>query len=101
MWRGVSPKGVDMTIKEVRTKEPNQVLIDHFELQLERAKSGELQGHVGIIIFDDGTTSSAWVNPPKDYHTKIVSTRIIGEIEYMKAELMTSDWYVRRDEFFG
>ncbi len=83
-------------IQELKIHEANEKLIDLLEYFLKQAKSGELQGIVGIKLFDDGYTSSFWSNTPKQYHTKINSCRIIGELHILQAE-MTQDHLNKAD----
>jgi len=88
-------------VREVRRQEPNEDLIKNLEDQLEKAKKGEIQGMVSISIWEDGSTCNGWVNPPKAYQTKIVSRRMIGELEYLKLDLMSAGRWVEREELFG
>jgi len=90
-----------VTVSEVRPQEPNENLVKHLEGMMEQAKTGKMQGMVAVSIWDDGTTGNGWAGPPKCYHTTIVSRRIIGELEYMKLDLMTSGRWVEREEIFG
>ena len=86
-------------IEEIRTHEPNKNLVKHLEKILKQAKIGDVQGMISVCIWDAGTTSTGWSPPPKVYHTRIVSRRMIGELEYLKLDLMSDGRWIERDEF--
>ena len=87
-------------IAEVK-QQPNPLLIKELKDLVVRAESGEIQGMVFFSIFDDGRTTCGWEPPPGKYHTRLVSRRFIGEIEYAKLELMSFNRWVERGEIFG
>lgn len=88
-------------VEEIRTQESNQYLIEHLERMLKQAKTGLAQGMVSIVIYENGGTCYGWLKPPKEYHTTLTSSRMLGEIERLKYELLSSGRWVERDEIFG
>lgn len=80
--------------------EPNGRLVEYLKDMLAEAERGEIQGIVGVIIYENGDTDTVWANPPKDYHVKVNCDRVIGCIERLKMELLTSG-FVKHDELFG
>lgn len=47
-----------------------------------------VQGIVGVVVFDNGNTDQFWEEPPKVYHTTLVSDRIVGSLERCKFKLL-------------
>lgn len=76
-------------LREIRIKEPNADLIDQLEGQLIRAKTGDLVGIIGVVVYNDGTTSEFWTPAPKVYHVHLVSDRIVGCLERIKFQLLS------------
>lgn len=52
------------------------------------AKSGELQGVMGLVIYDNGNTDQFWADPPKQYHVTVISDRMVGALERMKHQVL-------------
>ena len=75
-------------ITPIKKQEPSELMVSALEKLLEDAKEGTLQGMVGVAIFDDGTTDQFWYEPPKVYHTTVISDRIIGAMERCKHKLL-------------
>lgn len=94
--------GYPMTnVQDIETKIPNQDLIAQVSQLLALARSGEIVGMLGITVYHDGTTSDHWFNPTEAHQTKIVSRRVIGELECLKLEMMAGKRWVEREEIFG
>ena len=68
-------------LKEIKTSEANPKFVNFLERLLTRAKTGEVQGIVGVIIFDSGVADDFWYKPSKQWHTSIVSDRVVGALE--------------------
>lgn len=77
---------------EIKRVEPNQDLVKQMEAMLEQAKSGELQGWIGVAIFDDGTVDDCWMEPPKHYHISILSDRVVGCLHRAAFRLLNIRW---------
>ena len=75
-------------VSEIRVHEPCQRTVEALEQLLDDAKKGNVQGAVGVVIFDDGSTDQFWYDPPKVYHTTVLSDRIIGAMERCKHKLL-------------
>ena len=87
-----------MSVKEIKTIEPNPDLITRCNALLEEAKSGELQGIVGVVIYENGNSSEFWVSAPKNYHLNLISDRIIGCIERIKYQLLSTRYNVDAED---
>lgn len=87
-----------MSVQDIRKTEANPNFVAFVEGMLEDAKSGEIQGMCGVLIYENSHVSDFWCNPPKVYHTKITSRRVIGELECMKLEFMTAGKWVKHNE---
>lgn len=72
---------------------PNQDLIQMLERMLEDAKGGELQGLLCVQAWKGEVVDNCWVLGPMKY----ASRRMLGEMDYVKAEIIehTRDWDVR------
>lgn len=75
-------------VTELRTKEPNALLIKELKDWLVRAEAGQIQGYVGVIMFEDGNVGDCWTQPPKPYHTTIVCDRVIGALARLSHKLL-------------
>lgn len=75
-------------LQEIRPAEPNPFLIKALESLLERAKTGELQGYVGLFMFNNQTVDEAWIETPKWWHTEISCDRAVGALERLKHKLL-------------
>jgi len=78
-----------MTVKQIKTVEPNQLLVKQCEGLLEDAKSGKIQGIVGAVIYDDGSSSEHWTPAPKSYHEALTCDRMVGCLERIKYQLLS------------
>lgn len=78
-----------MTVKEIKTVESNPDLVRWFKKGLEQAERGELQGIVGVVVYENGNSADFWVFAPKCYHTNLISDRIIGCFERIKYQLLS------------
>ncbi len=85
-------------IKELRIKEPNPALVHHLKRMLGDAETGNLQGLVGVAIFDNSTTDQFWYDTPKWYHTCVLADRIIGALERCKYKLLRLRVWAEDDE---
>ncbi len=75
-------------VEELRIKEPNQALVKELKDWVKRAESGQIQGYVGCILFDDGRVGDCWTQPPKPYHTTIVCDRVVGALARLSHKLL-------------
>lgn len=75
-------------VSEIRSKQPNQNLIEYAEKLLRDAKSGELQSIAGVVVFSEGTTSEIWISAPAGYPLHLHSDRMLGCLERLKFTLM-------------
>ena len=71
-------------LKVIKVK-PDAALVAHLERLVARAKTGEIQGMVGLVIFEDATTSNHWRITDKIYQNKLPT--IIGEVQIMLTKL--------------
>ena len=86
-----------MSVKEIRKQEPNPNLIKHLKGLTKDAESGDLQGIIGVVIYEDGTTSDHWTAPPKSYQISIISDRVIGCLEGIKYQLFSGRFGINAD----
>ena len=87
-----------MSVAPIKTTEPNPALVTRFKALLKDAESGELQGIVGVIVYDNSNPSEFWVSAPKDYHLNIVSDRIVGCLERIKYKLLSHRYNVDAED---
>ena len=87
-----------MSVKEIKTTEPNPDLVTRFKALLEDAESGKLQGVVGVVIYDNGNSSDFWVSAPRGYNISLISDRIIGCLERIKYQLLSDRHNVEADD---
>ncbi len=87
-----------MSVTEIKTVEPNAKLVKRCEELLEDAESGEIQGIVGVVVYDTSSTSEFWVPPPKGYDVALVSDRIVGCIERIKYQLLSHRYNVDAED---
>ena len=85
-------------IVPLRIHEPNERLVKFLERMLEEAKAGEAQGIIGAVIFDSGATDDFWIDPPKVYHTTVVSDRVIGAMSRCSHSLMMARWAEEQEQ---
>lgn len=64
----------DNPLVELKRK-PNQETIAHIEGLLEKAKTGELQGIINAVVWNDGESSRGWAGMKKEDFPKM-----LGEI---------------------
>lgn len=87
-----------MSVTEIKTVVPNPVLVERCKALLEDAESGELQGIIGVVIYETSNTDEFWVPPPKGYHLNLVSDRIVGCIERIKYQLLSHRYNVEAED---
>ena len=87
-----------MSVEAIKTNEPNADLIVRCKSLLQDAESGELQGILGVVIYENGNSSEFWVSAPKDYHINLISDHIIGCIERIKYQLLSSRYNVDAED---
>ena len=87
-----------MSVTEIKTVEPNPDLIARCKVLLADAESGEIQGIVGVVVYDISSTSEFWVPPPKGYHLNLVSDRIVGCLERIKYQLLSHRYNVDAED---
>ena len=87
-----------MSVREIKTVEPNADLVERCKILLEEAESGEIQGIVGLVVYDVSNTSEFWVPPPKGYDVSLVSDRIVGCIERIKYRLLSHRYNVDAED---
>lgn len=63
-------------------------MVRYAKRMLREAKSGELQGMAGVVIYDDGCTDDFWVMAPRTYNVRLLSDRMVGAIERLKHQLL-------------
>ena len=83
-----------MTVEQIKTIEPNPDLVARCKALLVDAESGELQGIVGVVVYDNGISSDFWVQAPKGYDISLISDRIIGCLERIKYQLLSDRYNV-------
>jgi len=88
-------------IRQIKTSEPNQKLIEHLKDLLADAETGELQGIVEVRLWDSSETSQGWCPAPKGYHTQVASRRVVGELEYLKNLVIGDQLWIAQDEADG
>jgi len=87
-----------MSVTAIKTVEPNADLVKRCKALLEEAESGEIQGIVGVVVYDTSSTSEFWVPPPKGYHINLISDRIVGCIERIKYQLLSHRYNVDAED---
>lgn len=87
-----------MSVTDIKTTVPNPVLVERCKTLLEDAESGEIQGIVGVVVYDSSITSEFWVPAPKGYHLNLVSDRIVGCIERIKYQLLSHRYNVDAED---
>lgn len=87
-----------MSVTDIKTVEPSADLVERCKSLLKDAESGELQGIVGVVIYETGDTAEFWVAPPKGYHINLISDRIVGCIERIKYQLLSHRYNVDAED---
>jgi len=87
-----------MSVKQIKITEPNPALVERCQSLLEKAESGELQGIVGAVIYDNGNSGDFWVSAPSVYDISLISDRIIGCLERIKYQLLSDRHNVEADD---
>lgn len=86
----------------IRAKAPNPKLIEQLEKMLFDAQQGEMQGFVGVVIFENGDTSETWVDPPRAHRDRTISgDRILGALERAKFHLLASRYGLDPEDSWG
>jgi len=62
-------------LESIKSK-PNQSVIEYFEDILKRAKTGEIQGSMNIVLLDEGTITSGWGGLETRHHTALLGEAI-------------------------
>ena len=84
----MNPVPQETNIHQIRIHEPHPLAVSLAQRFLDDTKAGEVQGFVGVVIFDNGNVDQFWVDPPKRYHTTVVSDRMVGAMVRMQHKLM-------------
>ena len=87
-----------MSVELIKTVEPNPDLIEWCRSALKDAESGEIQGILGVIIYDSAATSEFWTPPPGRYQINLVSDQIVGCIERIKYQLLSHRYNVDAED---
>lgn len=75
-----------MGVKEIKTVEPNQALIDYLNRLVKEAESGELQGIACVTTYDDSCVSHGWHLSTCRNHF-----RILGALSVLNNEMLTNE----------
>jgi len=89
-----------VTVRELKTTEPNADLVERLEVLLKDAKSGEIQSIIGMVIYENGNPGDFWVAAPKGYHISIMSDRIIGCLERIKYQMLSTRHGIETEDVF-
>lgn len=81
-----------MTVNKIATidnRKPDPEFISRVEKLLEDAKSGEVTGFVGVVMFHEGLIDYLWHDSIKlRPDSSVVGDRVIGALERLKFILM-------------